>query len=131
MGGTGDNYVVSPVKVEVTGMGINKVTEIPITISNNDNQEKTYQLKVVPPLNGEASVGYTPYPVSGIGTFFSQDTINIEGGKTGVVKFYIAKVDKIPNIQLWVNVSVETGQQLTSAYMVNILIKGDKNEKVQ
>ena len=123
MGGTGDNYSVSPAKVEVTSINMNGVVEIPITITNNDGQDNTYQLKVVEPLESELSQGYTAYPVKGIGTFFSQDTITIQGGKKGTVNFYIAKVDKIPDTQLWVNVSVESGQQITSAYIVNILIK--------
>ena len=126
LGGTGDNYVVTPAKVEVARIGMNRVVAVPITISNKDNQSKTFQLKVVSPISGETSVGYTSYPVQGIDTFFNQDTISIEGGKQGVVNFYIAKVDKIPNTQVWVNVSVETNQQITSAYIVNILIKGDK-----
>jgi hypothetical protein len=41
------------------------------------------------------------------------------------VNFYIAKVGEIPNTQVWVNISVETDQQITSAYIVNILIKGE------
>ena len=138
MGGTGDNYNVSPAKVEITEIKKDSVVEIPITISNNDSQPKTYQLKVVSPISGEVSQGYTSYPVSGIGVFFGQNTkyvdnvwlnegtITIEGGKKGTVNFYVAKVDKIPNTQLWVNVSVQTEQQITSAYIVNILIKGDK-----
>ena len=126
MGGTGDNYSVSPAKVQVEKIDMNGVVEIPITITNNDSQDNTYQLKVVEPLESELSQGYTAYPVKGIGTFFSQDTITIQGGKNGTVNFYIAKVDKIPNTQVWVNVSVETNNQITSAYIVNILIKGDK-----
>ena len=126
MGGTGDNYNVSPAKVEVEKIGINRVVKIPITITNKDIETKTFQLKVVSPITGEINQGYTPYPISGIGTFFNQDTINIEGGKIGIINFYIAKVDKISNTQVWVNVSVETNNQITSAYMVNILIKGDK-----
>lgn len=124
MGGTGDNYVVTPAKVEVTHIDTNIVVKIPITISNNDSQSKTFQLKVVSPLSDEMSAGYTSYPVQGIDTFFNQDTIIIEGGKIGIVNLYIAKVDKIPNTQLWVNVSVLTNQLITSAYIVNILIKG-------
>jgi hypothetical protein len=126
LGGTGDNYVVTPAKVEVTSMKINSVVAVPITITNNDNQQKTFQFKEVSPISGETSADYTPYPVQGIDTFFNQDTINIEGGKKGVVNFYIAKVARIPNTQVWVNISVETDQQITSAYIVNILIKGDK-----
>ena len=122
MGGTGDNYSVSPAKVEVTIKNDSTVT-IPITINNNDSQDNTYQLKVVEPLQSELIQGYTAYPVKGIGTFFSQDTINIKGGTSGTVYFYIAKVDNIPSTQLWVNVSVDSGQQITSAYIVNILIK--------
>jgi hypothetical protein len=125
-GGTGDNYVVTPAKVEVTSIKINSVVAVPITITNNDNQPKTFQFKVVSPISGETSAGYTSYPVQGIDTFFSQDTITIEGGKKGIVNFFIARVDKIPDTQVWVNVSVETSQQITSAYIVNILIKGDK-----
>ena len=138
MGGTGDNYNVSPAKVEVTKIDTDGVVKIPITITNKDRQQKTFQLNVVSPLIDEVSKGYTPYPVKGIGTFFSQDTryvdnvwlnqgiITIEGGKKGTINFYIAKVDKIPNTQVWVDVTVETNNQITSAYIVNILIKGDK-----
>jgi hypothetical protein len=126
LGGTGDNYIVTPAKIEVTRIKLNSVVKIPITITNSDSQPKTFQLKVVSPLSGETSAGYTPYPVNGIDTFFNQDTITIEGGKKGIVNFFIARVDKIPDTQVWVNVSVETSQQITSAYIVNILIKGDK-----
>ena len=126
LGGTGDNYNVSPAKVEVTKIGLNRVVAIPITITNTDNQQKTYQLKVVSPLEDEMSAGYTSYPINGVGVFFDHDTIDIEGDKQGVVNFYVAKVDKIPNTQVWVDVSVETNNQITSAYIVNILIKGDK-----
>ena len=138
MGGTGDNYNVSPAKVEVIKIDIDKVVKIPITITNKDSQQKTFQLKVVSPLLDDVIQGYTTYPVNGIGTFFGQDTefvdnvwlssntVTVNGGEEETVNFYIAKVDKIPNTQLWVNVSVETSNQITSAYIVNILIKGDK-----
>ena len=126
MGGTGDNYNVSPAKVAVTKIKMNGVVKIPITITNNDSNQKTYQLKVVSPLVDDVSESYTPYPVSGIGAFFQNDTVTVNGGEEETVNFYIAKVDKIPNIQVWVNVSVETSNQITSAYIVNILIKGDK-----
>jgi hypothetical protein len=125
MAGTGDNYNISPAKIEVSSIKINSVVKIPITIANDDKEAKTYQLKVVAPLKEETSSRYTAYPVRGISTFFNQDTITVEGGKVGVVNFYIAKIDKIPNTQVWVNVSVETNHQITSAYIVNILIKGD------
>lgn len=126
LGGTGDNYVVTPAKIEVSKINTDSLVKVPITITNKDSQLKTFQLKVVSPLSDEMSTGYTAYPVSGIDTFFNQDTISIEGGKQGIVNFYVAKVDKIPNTQVWVNVSVQTDQQITSAYIVNILIKGDK-----
>ena len=126
MGGTGDNYNVSPAKVEVIKIKMNGVVKIPITITNNDSNQKTYQLKVVSPLVDDVSESYTPYPVSGIGAFFQNDTVTVNGGEEETVNFYIAKVDKIPNTQVWVNVSVETNNQITSAYIVNILIKGDK-----
>ena len=126
MGGTGDNYNVSPAKVEVIKIDIDKVVKIPITITNKDTQQKTFQLKVVSPILDDISVGYTPYPVNGVGLFFSNDTVTVNGGEEETVNFYIAKVDKIPNTQVWVNVSVETNNQITSAYIVNILIKGDK-----
>jgi len=126
MGGTGDNYNVSPAKVEVEKIGMNGVVKIPITITNKDSQQKTFQLNVVSPILDDISQGYTPYPVKGIGTFFSNDTVTVNGGGEETVNFYIAKVEKIPNIQVWANVSVETNQQITSAYIVNILIKGDK-----
>ena len=125
MGGTGDNYNVSPAKVEVTRIGINCVVVIPITITNKDTQQKTFQLKIVSPLKDEVSPGYTPYPVSGVNAFFNQDTVTVNGGEKETVNFYIAKVDKIPNTQVLVNVSVETNNQITSAYIVNILIRGD------
>ena len=138
MGGTGDNYNVSPAKVAVTKIKMNGVVKIPITITNNDSNQKTYQLKVVSPVIGETNTDYTSYPVKGMGTFFSQNTeyvdnvwfsqgtITVNGGSKETIDFYIAKVDNIPNTQLWVNVSVKTQQQITSAYIVNILIKGDK-----
>jgi hypothetical protein len=125
MGGTGDNYNVSPAKVEVEKIGLNKVVMIPITITNKDIQIKTFQLKIVSPLIDEVSQGYTPYPISGVNAFFNQDTVTVNGGGKETVNFYIAKVDKIPDTQVWVNVSVETNNQITSAYIVNILIKGD------
>jgi hypothetical protein len=138
MGGTGDNYNVSPAKAEVERIGLNKVVMIPITITNKDTQQKTFQLNVVSPILDDIVKGYTPYPVVGVGTFFgqntefvdnvwlSQGTVTVKGGAEEIVNFYIAKVDKIPNTQVWVNVSVETDKQITSAYIVNILIKGDK-----
>ena len=126
MGGTADNYNVSPAKLEVMKIEMNGVVTIPITITNKDTQQKTFQLKIVPPLVDDVSEGYTPYPVNGVGLFFSNDTVTVNGGEEETVNFYIAKVDKIPNTQVWVNVSVETNNQITSAYIVNILIKGDK-----
>jgi len=124
MGGTDDNYSVSPAKVEAI-VGMNEVVKIPITITNTDTEQKTYDLEVVSPISSEVSQGYTAYPMAGIDTFFNQDTIVIKGGGIGTANLYIARVDKIPNTQLWVNVSVETNNQITSAYIVNILIKGE------
>jgi len=126
IGGTGDDYNVSPAKVEVTITNKRKAVEIPIIITNKDSQQKTFLLRVVSPISGEVSQDYTAYPVDGLSTYLSNDTMNIEGGQTRVTNLYITKTNKIPNTQVWVNVSVETNNQITSAYIVNILIKGDK-----
>jgi hypothetical protein len=57
LGGTGDNYMVTPAKMEVTSIKMNSVVAVPITITNNDNQPKAFQFKVVSPISGETSTG--------------------------------------------------------------------------
>lgn len=121
MGGTGDNYVVSPAKVEVN---LNKQVSIPITITNKNDRLGTFELKIISP--EQLTSGYESYPVNGLWVTMNEDVIDIPANSSKVVNLYIGKVQSISDTQLWVSIHIQTNQQITSAYMVNVLIKGDK-----